>query len=262
MTETETEQFVLLDTSRTLPPNYDDRAVPRVKADPLDLHGLPRERYHLDALLTDLCRRLVSAGGVGMTGQRLVAELLLDDSRALRALVSYGHVWHRLRQIIGVPGVGYVWGPCRPGAYKSMGKHCRQMGRCWFFLSALYSKETPQVQAAQLLLDFVGTDQPPGQSDELTVLMQSHGVTLDRMLDSLVEMVQQTDAGKATLRRMGDRHAQVLLPADRFADLAVQVEKLYRDLRSLLAGAGADRGEQSAAETTVNAGSNPPSKPA
>jgi hypothetical protein len=225
------EPPVLLDTSDRLPAAYTNQR--RVPGDPLGKHGLPSDRVGLDEMLVDLCRRLISAGHLGVRGRQLAEEMHLQNTRSLRLLVAYGHVHHRLRQIVGVNGKGYVWGPFQPTVYLTMALHAKKMGRDFFFNSTLYGKSAPQVQAAQLLLDFVGTDQP-GPPDELSVLMSSHNVTIEQVINSLVDLVKDTDKGRQVLRRVGDRHASVLLPAEKVAALRQRVEALHRDVEDLL----------------------------
>jgi hypothetical protein len=205
---------------------YVRRRRPRAQADPLGLAGMPDTRADLDELLLDLCRRLRAAGPRGLRGRRLVEDLGLPDTRALRHLIAYGHVHHRIRQIVGVPGTGYVWGDAAPEIYRSQADAAHQMGRCHLFLSMLYRREPAATQMAQLVLDFVrhgdgdeearaSGESPRPRGDELSAMMASEGVQVGDVIDALITQLSSTDDGRQVLQRVGDRHADVLIPADR-----------------------------------------------
>jgi hypothetical protein len=216
---------------------YDRRE--RTGADPLGLRGLPEHRADLDKLLAELCERLISLEGRKMTGRRLVEELRLRNTRALRLLVAYGHVHHRLRAIVGSPGEGYRWGEHCRGVYGIMAGHARRMGRAWFFISTLYGKGKPAVEAAQLLLDFVGEGAAPRRNDELSALMAAEGVRAEDVVDALVESLAQTDRGREALSRVGRRHAGVLLPAEtvnRLQLLISEVQSILSPCRNMFPG--------------------------
>lgn len=203
---------------------YNRRTRRRAQADPLGRGGLPDTRTGLDHLLVDLCRRLRAAGPPGLGGRRLAEDLQLPDTRALRYLVAYGHVHHRIRQIVGIPGHGYVWGDASPEIYRTQAAACHQMGRCHLFLSMLYRRRPAAVQMAQLVLDFVrhgdeearsSGGQSARQPDELSAMMASEGVQVGDVIDALITQLASTDDGRDVLKRVGDRHADVLIPADR-----------------------------------------------
>jgi hypothetical protein len=208
---------------------------PRVAADPIGRAGLPSTREGLNALLLDLCRRLISAGGSGLGGRRLALEMNLRGTRALRLLVAYGHVHHRLRQIVGVPGLGYKWGDFWPQIYKTMAAQARQMGRCFFFNSALYSHRPPAIEAAQLVLDFVGQagDQSKPARDELSVMMAAENVGIEDVLSAVMELLADSHAGRAALVRVGRKHAQVLLPTDAVRSIRDKVDILLHEIDSM-----------------------------
>ncbi len=90
----------------------------RKAADPIGVSGLPETRNELNGLLLELCNRLAAAGGQKVSGKRLVLDLGLRDERTLRLLMAYGHVHHRIRQLVGIEGSGYVWGDLAEGAYE------------------------------------------------------------------------------------------------------------------------------------------------
>lgn len=232
----------LLRPTPTLPQtaaSYRHGRRPRSQADPIGLAGLPGDRGDLDALLVDLCRRLRAAGSVGLSGRRLADDLELPDTRCLRHLIAYGHVHHRIRQIVGVPGQGYVWGDANPELYRTQAAACHQMGRCHLFLSMLYRRRPAATQMAQLVLDFVrhGDDGSAGpgeqqrrQPDELSAMMASEGVQVGDVIDALISQLASTDDGREILRRVGDRHAEVLIPAERLATARAALAQLQSAL--------------------------------
>jgi len=212
----------------------------REPADPIGLRGLRNWRVGLNNELADLCDRLIGAGGQTLRGRQLATEMDLTGTRALRLLVAYGHVHHRLRQIVGVPGDGYVWGPARPAVYAEMTAHARQMGRCWLFNATLYGRRSAVVEAAQLAFDWVGglpgdPDRKP-RSDELAGLMASEGVGVEELLEAMVTRLSRTDHGRKVLGRVGSRHASLMVPADAFAELAARVRGCADGLADLAAG--------------------------
>lgn len=211
----------------------------REPADPVELRGLPRTRGELNRLLGSLCERLIATLGGVVRGKQLVADLELTGTRALRLLIAYGHVHHRLRQIVGVPGDGYVWGDCRPAIYAEMTRHARRMGRCWLFNATLYGRKPALVEAAQLVFDWVGGVPGEGREprrDELAALMATDGVGVEELLGALVSRLSKTDEGRQVLGRIGERHASVLLPADAFDRLRTQVRAGRDGVHALAAG--------------------------
>jgi len=197
----------------------------RPAADPLGVAGLPDERDQLDALLADLCRRLIAALGGMVKGHRLALDLELEDTRALRLLCAYGHVHHRIRQIVGIAGVGYCWGdgPRAPAdIYCVATGQARAMGRCHFYLSAIYSHRPAAVEVAQLCLDLVrqGPDQ---RRDELAAILAADGVGTEQLLDGMLGLVRGTPDGVGVLRRLGRRHSDVLMPMEAVRELQVHL---------------------------------------
>jgi len=214
---------------------YEREHNPRPSADPIGLGGLPDRREDLDELLLELCRRLIATGARSTSGKRLVEEFngRLRDTRSLRELVAYGHVHHRLRQIVGVPGSGYVWGDCNPIVYETMSVNARKMGRCFLFNSALYKCRPLAVEAAQLLLDFAAPDRQGDQGDELSALMAAEGVGIEQVLGTVVEMLSASDQGRQTLRSLGRRHAGVLIDPEVVHQMERKIQGVLDELKAL-----------------------------
>ena len=120
-------------------------------ADCLGKRGLPAVRADLDALVEDLCCRVRAAGETGLRGRQLAAEMKLSGTRALRLLVAYAQIAKGRREIVGVPGSGYSWGPAAPDARRRMADHARKMGRDWFAKASVYQN----APGKQLALEFV-----------------------------------------------------------------------------------------------------------
>jgi len=210
---------------------YDHKRA-RAAADPIGMRRLPDDRAALNDLLLDLCCRLVAAQGVMMDGRRIVSDLQLSGTRALRLLVAYGHVHHRIRQIVGTPGEGYAWGDFDPTLLPRMAAHARRMGRCWFFNATLYGSKPPAVEAAQLLMEFVGdAGASHGRQDELSALMAVEGVGIEQVLSVVMEALSQTQPGQEALARLGKRHHQVLLPSETISRIEQGLEGVLADLR-------------------------------
>jgi len=127
----------------------------RAAADPIGLRGLPCDRQGLDGLVVALCRLLRGRGVVGLGGPGVARVLGLTGDRAVRLLVAYGQVHHGLREILGMVGAGYFWGPAVPEARIRMVGHRRKMGRCWLFKSALYRRGDVGSTVVQLAFDFM-----------------------------------------------------------------------------------------------------------
>jgi hypothetical protein len=201
---------------------YEQLQIPQPPADPVGRRGLPDTRRELNQLLAELCRMLIAGAGMFLAGEDLVRRLGLQDSRALRMLVAYGHVYHRLRQIVGLPGAGYCWGelsgePDR--LYAMVARQARRMGRCWLFNAALYGHRSPAVELLQLMLP-LAENQSRGQGDELSALLAARGVGTEQMVEAMIGVVAASPGGTAILHRVGNRHADVLLPASKADDLA------------------------------------------
>jgi len=151
----------------------------------------------------------------------------------LRLLVAYAHVHHRIRAIVGVPGSGYCWGPNRDKVYEVMAAHARRMGRCFFFSAALYGRGTPAVEAAQMVLDFVSTRQPSGQTpDELASMMQAEGVKVEHVLSAIIDHLAETPDGRKALKVVGAKHESVLVSQDVLARAEQSLASALSDLQA------------------------------
>lgn len=219
------------------------------------MRGLPDSRKELDALAKSLCDRLASAGPAGIESDRLVEEMGLGCTRTLRLLVAYCRVWHHRHEILGVPGDRYYWGEHSPLLYDKVKRQCRQMGRCYFFISALIGRHGPAMAAAQLVFDFMDLSQPHGrENDDLASLVAASNTRIEDVLDALAGIMSQTDQGREALARFGSRNREVLLDESELIDMVGQLDQLRErmvradrrgqqegpaDCRSAIAGAGA-----------------------
>ena len=209
------------------------RRAERTPGDPLGQRGLPETRYGLDFLAQDLCRRLQAAGSTGIRGRQLVAELALQDTRALRLLVAYARVHKHVHQIVGVPGSRYFWGDCfEKGLYKQAIADCQRRGRCYFFIAALHGRQGTAMAAAQMVFDWFEQQVPPEarRSDDLAALVAAEGVGVADVLDAIITRLAATAEGKKALADVGQRHAQVLLPAEVLARLATKLADLREEV--------------------------------
>ena len=196
---------------------YADRE--RAGGDPIGVGGLPATRRELNILLRDLCCRLISAAGSLVGGLRLARDLHLRDTRSLRLLVAYGHVHHRLRAIVGIPGSGYCWGDLADDprrVYDTVAAQARRMGQCWLWLATLYGRAPAQVELAQLVL---GYDQPGQRPSELAALLAADGVGQEEIIDAMIRVVAAQPSGRDVLRRLGDRHRDVLFTSQSLATI-------------------------------------------
>ena len=195
-------------------------------ADPLGVRGLPETRRKLNQFLLHLCDRLIGAGGRFRKGARLVANLHLDDARALRLLVAYGHVHHHLAQIVGMAGHGYCWGPLAPkGLYATVAGQARRMGRCHLFLAALYGRGGPAAELIQLMFPFAA-EAGPGTAggDHLHALLATHGVGPEQLADAMIQGLRDAPGGPEILGRLARRHRDVFLPVDVVAHIRTNLK--------------------------------------
>ncbi len=207
----------------------------RPAADPIGRGGLPHDRDGLNALLLNLCERLASAGGKDLGGKQLIEELGLVDTRSLRLLVAYGHVHHRLRQIVGTPGSGYCWGDLRPEIYNDMAASSRRMGLCFLFLASLYSRRPAAIEMAQLTLDLA--EQSTGEkigdgTDELTAWMVTEGATHADLIESMVDLFAGSEAGLAALRNAGRNHPGAFFDERALQEIETQLQSALAIVRS------------------------------
>lgn len=211
----------------------------RRAADPLGMAGLPATRAELDDLVVRLCQRLWSAGTMKIPGDKLAAELGLHDTRALRELTAYAHVHHRIRAVVGVPGSGYCWGANDPDVYEIMARQTMQMLRCFGFLSTLYGKGTPAVEACQLIFNFVedaGGDAT--NPDPLGILMRAEGVRVEDVLSAIISKLSETPDGRRSLQVIGERHSQVLVSTTVLANAEQAMQTALSALQSARRHAG------------------------
>ncbi len=214
--------------------------VNRRKGDALGRRGLPGDRAALDAMLAALCERLRTAGAVGIRGEQLAAEMALDKgTRALRALVAYGQVHHHIHQIIGVPGKGYYWGPAVDGLAARMIRSAERYGRDYLYKAALLKREGLAMAAVQQVFSFVehAGPRPGGFDDDLAALAASEGVTVTDVLETFVARLRESDAGRAALAAVADKHADVLITAAVAKRLAAKLDDVKNDFLTAFARA-------------------------
>lgn len=219
----------------------------RPAADPIGMSGLPDTRSGLNGLLLELCERLASAGGRDLAGKRLVEELRLRDTRCLRLLVAYGHVHHRLRQIVGTPGSGYCWGDLRPESYGDMAAASRRMGLCFLFNASLYSRRPAAIEMAQLTLDLAERStgaKPTEKTDELTGWLTLEGATHTDLIEAMVELFAKTQTGREALQNAGRNHPGAFFSARSIREIEDRLQSalaLVRSPRQNACGQKADK---------------------
>lgn len=208
----------------------------RPAADPIGMSGLPDTRGGLNTLLLNLCERLASAGGRDLAGKQLAEELGLRDTRCLRLLVAYGHVHHRLRQIVGTPGSGYCWGDLRPEVYSEMAAASRRMGLCFLFNASLYSRRPAAIEMAQLTLDLAekSARQEPDQvgTDELTAWLTTEGTTHADLVEAMVELFAQTKTGREALQNAGRNHPGAFFDAQAIREIEDRLQSALALVRA------------------------------
>jgi len=192
---------------------------PRPSADPMGLAGLPDTRHDLNAMLMDLCRRLVIGGGQILRGDRLVAAMGLENARALRLLVAYGRVHHHLRPIVGIYGQGYCWADLadNPAEVYSLARgQAIETAKCHLFLSTLFSRADDAMGLVQLVFPFAKIDAPG--SDDLAALLAAKGIDREQVLEAMIAHCRAAgEEGIAAIRRVAARHQDVMIPGDRLA---------------------------------------------
>ena len=214
---------------------YGYKRMPRPRGDPLGIRGLPEDRLSLDALLQNLCDRLVVCGAHRIRGKQLADELGLPSTRALRLLVAYGRVHHHYHQIVGLPGDGYCWGDADPEVYKRTIADNERRARCHFFIAALHRRQGTAMAAVQLIFDFMEHQIPASRrrNDDLSALVAAEGVSTTDFLDAFISSLAQSDEGRATLAQVAAKHADILVPK---VDLEAALSQLDQ-VRALLTGA-------------------------
>jgi len=202
----------------------------RPGADPLGVAGLPESREDLNALLLDLCHRLVVAGGRFFPGRQIVAEMRLENERALRLLVAYGRVHHHIRAIVGVYGQGYCWADLadEPAAAYALARgQAMATARCHLYLSALFSREDTAMGIVQTVFPFATTE----PADDLAALLTAKGIGHEQVLEAMIAHCRQAgEEGVQAIRRVAARNQDVLIPADRLADIRRHLDAAVRGL--------------------------------
>jgi hypothetical protein len=206
---------------------YRHANVKRISADPIGKGGLPDTRDGLNARLLELCNRLAAAGGAIVGAAQLCEEMALPADRSLRYLVAYGHVHHRIRELVGIEGVGYTWGGINTGAIEQAAAIARRKGLCSMFSASLYSHQPAAVQLAQLALDFKRDAMASDDSAPIDAWMAGEDMTPGRIVEAFVDLLAATPEGVAALQAAAVRRPGV------FMDRAV-IEKLRQQAAGLL----------------------------
>ncbi len=210
----------------------------RPAADPIGTGGLPDSREDLHRLLLNLCERLIASGGEFVRGPKLAAELEIPDTRSLRLLVAYGHVHHRLRQIVGLPGAGYCWGDLRAGVYEDVAAMSRRMGLCFLFNASLASHKPAAVEMAQLALEFaeesgwLAGGAAPAINDEVSAWLSTEGVSHSALIEAMIEKFNTTDAGRAALAEAGSKHPGVFIQDAQLREIERSAAELLQAVQS------------------------------
>ncbi len=200
----------------------------RAGADPIGVGGLPPTRAELNAKLRELCNRLAAAGGKFVGAKRLIGELGLKDTRTLRLLMAYGRVHHRIRELVGVEGVGYCWagGPAAPpNVYGQAAAIARRKGLCSMFLASLYGKTPAAVAMAQMALEFSGGLEGLG-CDELDAWMAGENVTPAKLIEAFVDVFAATDDGRAALAAAARKRPGLFLDAKAAEKLRTSAQEI------------------------------------
>jgi len=202
----------------------------RPGADPLGVAGLPEARGDLNCLLLDLCHRLVVAGGAFILGRRLVQELRVENERALRLLVAYGRVHHHIRPIVGIYGQGYCWADLadKPTAVYALARgQAVATARCHLFLSTLFGRDDGAMGLVQMVFPFAAND----PADDLAALLTAKGIGHEQVLEAMIAHCRAAgEEGVQAIRRVAARNQDVLIPADRLADIRKRLGEITREL--------------------------------
>jgi len=202
----------------------------RPGADPIGIGGLPDIRQDLDGLLLDLCRRLIVAGGRFLLGRRIVEALGLVNERSLRLLVAYGRVHHHLRPIVGIYGEGYCWADLadNPAAVYALARgQAVATARCHLFLSTLFGRDDGAMGLIQLVFPFAATE----PADDLAALLTAKGIGHEQVLEAMIAHCRAAgEEGVQAIRRVAARNQDVLIPADRLADIRRHLNEAMRGL--------------------------------
>jgi len=230
-------------------PPLSDNAHARILAS-LAKRGRPVPRDLADAdtlrsLLHNIANRLETAGTTGLPGARLAADLGLPGTRPLRAVLAYGRVAYRIREIVGLPGNGYFWGPAWPEVYAIAARMADKMGRDFFYLATLYSEGSAETSMAQMFLQFASTAEQRAAAglggdvagDELSDLVDREGVSPGAVLDAILTLMTEHRAIYQTdLDRVAAAHAMTLVDADALQQLQQRMTGMVKDIQALADG--------------------------
>jgi len=216
---------------------YDKGTMRRPQADPLGYRKLPADRDRLNNMAEELCDRLATALGDGLTSRRLVVELGLESARALRLLVAYCRVWGGVHQIVGIPGDRYYWGDAKPGAYQQMISDCTRRGRCYLFIAALHRRQGVAMATAQMVFDwFAETKVSRELNDDLAALTAAEGVKIGDVFSAFCEIMSRSDEGRTALADAGKRHASLFMPATLQQQLLANLDAVRASIANLQNG--------------------------
>jgi len=206
--------------------------VVRVAADPLGVRGLPWTRRELNQVLRALCARLICAEGAWWPGERLARSLRLRGTRAVRLLCAYAHVHHRMRELVGLPGQGYVWGPYCPRATEAASRLAHRMAVDDLFLASLYDGKAPGVAVAQLALQFTGhVDLSEGGDGAAWLALERPSATA--VLESVIDAFASTAPGQDALRTVASSRAHVLVSQELLGRLRHRLQDSLADILAL-----------------------------
>jgi|GEM_PF-2642507 len=204
----------------------------RPSADPVGLYNLPEDRDGINRLLIELCCRLAVAGGQVIKGSRLVADLGLENDRALRLLIAYGRVHHHVRPIVGVYGGGYCWADLADNPtefYELARAQARQTAKCHLFLCTLFARGDGAMGLIQTVFPFAKATAPGG--DDLAALLTAKGIDHEQVLEAMIAHCRQAGPdGLAAIRRVASRNQDVMISADRLARIRHRLEQALLDL--------------------------------
>ena len=182
--------------------------------------GLPSSDAEVAGLVRELAARLRAAAPGIISGGRLAEALALPDTRALRGLVAYARFGHGIREIVGIPGRGYLWAGGDKAVLQAQSDLADRMGRCWFAISAQAAEGGAEIAMAEQLLRWfpaalerAGGPGPP--ADDLADVMARDRATGGGLLDRLLQhMTAHRDVYGADLERVVSRHGAILVRAE------------------------------------------------
>ena len=217
---------------------YIDGRFQRASADPLGYAGFPKHRAGLDSMVYDLCRWLENVGLTGLGGKKIAEHFWPQNSdpRKTRLLVAYARVHCHRHEIVGIPGQGYVWGDLDPDIYKKAIIDNEQRARDYFFIAALHRRQGVAMSAAQLVLDFMEHNVPAESqhNDDLAALFAAEGTSIADFLDAFMQRLAETADGRSALQRAGEKHSDLLIPANVRSQIREIVAEASAHLRTSL----------------------------